>query len=277
MCDQLGVSSSGYYAWHFRPESKRVRADAELWSQIEKVHDESPGIYGYRRIREALLQLGIRASRRRIARLMRENGRRGKQFRRYVITTKPGKRLPHVPDLVQRTFAARRPNQVWVSDITYVRTKQGWLYLAAILDSRHVVGWAMLPNITTDLVKQALKMAFRHRQPSAGLIFHSDRGSQYTSDTFQHLLKIYRLQPSLGRTGSCFDNAVMESFFGTLKNEWLYHQRFATRQEARQSIFYFIEVFYNQKRLHSANNYLSPTQFEALGLWQGNLPYQPVY
>lgn len=279
MCQQLGVSSSGYYAWRIRPESKRAQADAELWSHIEKVHDESHGTYGYRRIREALLQLEIRASWRRIARLMRQHGRRGKQFRRYVITTKPGKRLSHVPDLVQRRFTAQRPNQVWVSDITYIRTKQGWLYLAVILDlySRQIVGWAMLPNLTADLVVQALKMAFRYRQPSSGLIFHSDRGSQYTSDLFQRLLKIYRFRPSLGRTGSCFDNAAMESFFGTLKSEWLHHQRFETRQEARQSIFYFIEIFYNRQRLHSANNYLSPTQFEALGLWKNNLTYSSVH
>jgi len=279
MCAQLDVSHGGYYAWRSRPESKRSQDDAELWTQIEKVHDESHGTYGYRRVREALLQAGIRASQRRIARLMRQHGRRGKQFRRRVSTTKPSKRLPHVPDLVKRNFASSAPNRIWVSDITYVRTRQGWLYLSVILDlySRRVVGWAMLPRLTTNLVTNALRMAFRYRIPPAGLIFHSDRGTQYTSDTFQNLLKTYRMRPSLGRTGSCFDNAAMESFFGSLKSEWLHHQRFATREEARQSIFYFIEVFYNRKRLHSAINYLSPAQFEGLEQWQNNLSYKFVH
>ena len=269
MSRQLNVSPSGYYAWRSRPESKRSQDDAQLWAEIEKVHDESHGTYGYRRVREALLQLGIRASWRRIARLMRQYGRRGKQFKRRISTTKPSKRLPQVPDLVKRNFVASAPNRVWVSDITYVRTKQGWLYLAVILDLyfRRIVGWAMLPRLTTDLVTQALQMAFRYRFPLAGLIFHSDRGTQYTNDTFQNLLKTYRMRPSLGRTGSCFDNAAIESFFGSLKSEWIHHQRFATRQEARQSIFYFIEVFYNRKRLHSTIDYLSPAQFEGLGQW----------
>jgi putative transposase len=266
MCRVLKVSRSGYYAWRSRSESTRAKEDAALWSEIEKVHDQSHGIYGYRRVREALIQLGIKASYRRVARLMRQHGCRGKQFRRYVTTTKPGQRLPEVPDLVQRQFEAEQPNQIWVSDITYVRTDQGWLYLAVILDlfARRVVGWAMLPTLSQALTLDALKMAFWRRQPPSGLIHHSDRGSQYTCHEYQQLLTAYRSQPSLGHVGSCFDNAAMESFFGTLKAEWLYFHRFETREQAMQSIFYYIEVFYNRQRLHSANGYYSPIQYEQL-------------
>lgn len=277
MCRVLRVSPSGYYAWRSRPESNRAKEDAILWSEIEKVHDQSYGIYGYRRVREALIQLGIKASYRRVARLMRQHDRRGKQFRRYVTTTKPGKRLPEVPDLVQRQFKADRPNQIWVTDITYIRTGQGWLYLAVILDlfARRVVGWAMSPSLSQELTIEALKMAFWRRQPAADIIHHSDRGSQYTSHEYQQLLVTYRFQPSFGRVGSCFDNAAMESFFGTLKSEWLYFHRFETRVQAMQSIFYYIEVFYNRQRLHSANGYYSPVQYEQRALQQSSLSTCP--
>jgi len=266
MCQVLKVSSSGYYAWRHRPPSQRAQEDARLWTLIEKVHDDSHGIYGYRRVYQALLALAIQASRRRVARLMRQHGRRGRQFRRYVVTTRPGKRLPDVPDLVGRHFVADRPNAVWVSDITYVWTTQGWLYLAVVLDlfARRVVGWSMQPTLSQTLTTQALKMALVHRQPTAGLIHHSDRGSQYTSHDYQQLLGVYHLRPSFGQTGSCFDNAAMESFFGSLKSEWLYHQRFETRSQAIRSIFYYIEVFYNRRRLHSHNGYHSPAYFESL-------------
>lgn len=272
MCQVLKVSPSGYYAWRNRPPSQRAQEDARLWPLIEKAHDESHGIYGYRRVYQALLALAIKASRRRVAGLMRQHGCRGRQFRRYVVTTRPGKRLPEVPDLVDRHFRTDRPNAVWVSDITYVRTAQGWLYLAVVLDlfARRVVGWSMLPTLTQALTIQALKMALIHRQPENGLIHHSDRGTQYTSHHYQQLLRAYHARPSFGRTGSCFDNAAMESFFGSLKSEWLHHQRFETRQQAMRSIFYYIEVFYNRRRLHSANGYRSPANFE-------NLSFQRVH
>ena len=190
MCQKLNVSTSGYYAWLDRPEAKRSQEDAQLLLEIEKVHQESMETYGYRRIHQALLALEINASRRRVARLMHRNGLRGKQFRRYVVTTKPGKRLPNVPDRLERQFTAPEPNKAWIADITYVRAGEGWLYLAAIVDlySRMVVGWAMGPRLTGDLTIRALRMAFRKRQPAAGLIHHSDRGTQYTSDEYQKLL-----------------------------------------------------------------------------------------
>jgi putative transposase len=279
MCRVLKVSPSGYYAWRRRPPSARMQEDARLWSHIQTIHDDSHGIYGYRRVHEELGKLKIKTSLRRVARLMRQHGRRGRQFRRYVVTTKPGKRLPQVPDLVQRDFAAKRPNAVWVSDITYVRTGQGWLYLAVVLDlfARRVVGWAMRPRLTQTLTMSALNMAFLQRQPAAGLIHHSDRGSQYTAQQYQQLLRVYQARPSFGRTGSCFDNAAMESFFGTLKSEWLHHQYFATRQEAMSSIFYYIEVFYNRRRLHSANRYCSPAEYERLNRQTEHLSYSRVH
>jgi putative transposase len=266
LCRVLQVSPSGFYAWSTRLPSNRSLEDARLWSEIEKIHDASHAIYGYRRVYEALLALEIKASLRRVARLMRTHNRRGRQFRRYVVTTKPGKRLPHVPDLVSRQFTAGHTNQLWVSDITYVRTGQGWLYLAVVLDlyARRVVGWSMQPRLTQELTNQALKMALAHRQHAPGLIHHSDRGSQYTSNDYQSLLGSCQIRPSFGRVGSCFDNAAMESFFGSLKSEWLYHQRFETRQHAMSSIFYYIEVFYNRQRLHSANGYRSPVDSEFL-------------
>lgn len=231
---------------------------------IEKVHQESFETYGYRRLHQALLKLGMNASRRRVARLMRQNGLRGKQFRRYVVTTKPGKRLPDVPDRLERQFVANQPNTAWVADITYVRTGEGWLYLAVVVDlfSRMVVGWAMGPRLTNDLTLRALRMAFRKRQPLEGLIHHSDHGTQYTSDAYQQLLAAHNAQPSFGKVGSCYDNAAMESFFGTLKSEWLYFHRFETRQQAMSSIFYFIEAFYNRRRLHSTIGYQTPLAFE---------------
>lgn len=273
MCRVLKVSPSGYYAWRGRPPSKRAQEDAALWLAIEKAHDASHRIYGYRRVHEALVKLAIKASRRRVARLMRQHNRRGRQFRRYVVTTKAGKQLPEVPDLVGRRFQAEQPNQVWVSDITYIRTAQGWLYLAVVLDlfARRVIGWSMRPSLSQALTSSALKMALIRRQPGAGFIHHSDRGSQYTSHEYQLLLKAFHAQPSFGRTGSCFDNAAMESFFGSLKSEWLHHQQFETRRQAIQSIFYYIEVFYNRQRLHSANGYRSPADLES------SLSYQFVH
>ncbi len=169
-----------------------------------------------------------------------------------------------MPDLLQRDFTTDQPNKAWVADITYVRTNQGWLYVAAVLDlfSRRIVGWAMAPTLSQDLALGALRMALQTRRPLPGLIHHSDRGSQYTSQTYQLLLKAYQVQPSFGKVGSCYDNAPMESFFGTLKSEWLHFYRFETRQQAITSSFYFIEAFYNRHRLHSAIGYLSPLAFE---------------
>lgn len=264
MCKLFKVSPSGYYAWRQRPPSKRSREDAKLEKEIEKIHNNSHGTYGYRRIYQALLALDKKVSRRRVARLMRKLKRQGRQHRRYVVTTKPGKRLLEIPDRLERKFVAKQPNKVWVADITYVRTGQGWLYLAAILDlfSRRIVGWSMAPTLTKELALAALRMALRTRRPLPGLIHHSDHGTQYTSHAYQILLKAHHIQPSMGKVGSCFDNAAMESFFGTLKSEWLHFQRFETYQQGITSSFYYIESFYNRRRLHSANGYLSPLAFE---------------
>lgn len=279
MCRLMQISPSGYYAWRKGGSSKRAGEDAELEREIERIHDESHQIYGYRRIYQALLAAGRQVSRRRVARLMRRLKRQGRQYRRYVVTTKPGKRLPHVPDLLKRRFTAEQPNRAWVSDITYVPTAQGWLYLAVTLDlfSRRVVGWAMAPTLSQELPLTALRMALQRRRPLPGLIHHSDRGSQYTSHEYQLLLKAHQARPSLGHVGSCFDNAAMESFFGSLKSEWLYFQRFETRQQAITSIFYYIESFYNRQRRHSTIGYLSPLAFEQAALNHNHLSYFAVH
>jgi transposase InsO family protein len=279
MCRLMQVSSSGYYAWRQRGLSTRAEEDAKLEREIEKIHDESHQIYGYRRIHQALLAAGRRVGRRRVARLMRRLGRQGRQYRRYVVTTKPGKRLPHIPDLLERRFTADQPNKAWVADITYIPMAQGWLYLAVVLDlfSRRVVGWAMAPSLSQELTLTALRMALLTRRPLPGLIHHSDRGSQYTSHEYQLLLKAHHARPSLGKVGSCFDNAAMESFFGSLKSEWLYFQRFDTRQQAMTSIFYYIVAFYNRRRRHSTIGYLSPLAFEQAALKQYDLSYFSVH
>lgn len=275
----MQVSSSGYYAWRKRGLSKRAEEDAELEGEIERIHDDSHQIYGYRRIYQALLAAGRRVSRRRVARLMRRLKRQGRQYRRYLVTTKPGKRLPNVPDLLERRFEADQPNRAWVADITYIPTDQGWLYLAVVLDlfSRRVVGWAMAPTLGQELTLSALRMALLKRRPLPGLIHHSDRGSQYTSHEYQLVLKAHQIRPSLGKVGACFDNAAMESFFGSLKSEWLYFHRFATRQQAMTSIFYYIESFYNRQRRHSTIGYLSPLAFELAALNQYDLSYFSVH
>ena len=275
----MKVSPSGYYAWRQRRPSKRAVEDAALEKEIARIHDKSHEIYGYRRIYKELLALGKKASRRRVARLMRKLKRQGRQYRRYVVTTKPGKRLPEVPDLLTRQFTADQSNKVWVADITYIQTGQGWLYLAVVLDlfSRRVVGWSMAPTLSQALTLSALRMALHQRRPLPSLIHHSDRGSQYTSHAYQLLLQAHQARPSFGHVGSCFDNAVMESFFGSLKTEWLYFQRFETRQQAMTSIFYYIESFYNRRRRHSTIGYLSPLAFEQAAVQQYNLSYFCVH
>jgi putative transposase len=264
MCKVLNLSRSGFYTWRTRPPSQREMANQELLEQIEKVHRESDETYGSPRIYHALLKLGRKCSVNRVARLMRRNGIQAKQKRRFKTTTKRNKSHPVAPNRLNRDFTAEEPDQKWLGDITYIATQEGWLYLAAILDlyTRRIVGWAMADRMTSALTIQALEMALRQRKPFPGLIFHSDQGSQYTDQKYQALLEAHGIQVSMNSVGSWYDNAPMESFFGTLKSERVHHCGYQTRQEAKTDLFFYIEAFYNRRRLHSALGYVSPEAFE---------------
>jgi putative transposase len=264
MCKMLNISRSGYYTWRTRPLSEREMANQELLEQIKRVHRESDKTYGSPRIYHALLALGRKCSVNRVARLMRRNGIQAKQKRRFRTTTKRNKAHPVAPNRLKRDFTAEQPDQKWLTDITYIPTLEGWLYLAAILDlyTRRIVGWAMAERMTSALTIQAFKMAIQQRNPEAGLIHHSDQGSQYTDRKYQALLEAHCIQASMNGVGSWYDNAPMESFFGTLKSERVHHCSYQTREEARTDLFFYIEAFYNRRRLHSALGYVSPEAFE---------------
>ena len=264
LCRVLGVSPSGYYAWIERPPSARARADEILLEQIHAVHARSRGTYGARRIRVELREQGMCCARKRVARLMRQAGLAGAQRRRYRGTTRQDREAIAAPDLVKRDFTAFGPDQLWVADITYVPTGEGWLYLATVLDawSRRIVGWAMGEALRTELVVEALNMAVWNRRPAAGVVHHSDRGAQYTSVTFSRRCREAGVVPSIGSIGDALDNALAEAFFATLETELLMRHKFATRKAARLALFDFIEGFYNSHRRHSALEYLSPAEFE---------------
>ena len=267
MCRVLGLSLSGYYDWVHRPPSARARRDAELKGRIVAIWIESGGIYGCPRIHAALLAEGERVSRKRVARLMRELGIEGVTRRRFKTgTTKRDASARAAPDLVNRDFSAEAPDQLWVADITYLRTWAGWLYLAVVLDawSRRIVGWAMAPRMPAELVGDALTMAITCRQPKGPVIHHSDRGSQYTSLAFGQRCREAGVVQSMGSVGDAYDNAMCESFFATLECELLDRRSFPTVAEARREVFSFIEGFYNTRRLHSALGYKSPANFEEL-------------
>jgi putative transposase len=266
MCRVLDVSPSGYYAWRVRPPSARAQRDGELLERILAIHAESRGTYGAPRVHAELRVQGVRVSRKRVARLMRQAGLCGVSRRRFVVTTVRDKDAVPAPDLVQRDFEAAGPNQLWVADITYIPTWAGFLYLAVVLDawSRRVVGWAMATHLRTDLVLEALEMAVRQRQPR-GVIHHSDQGSQYTSIAFGKRCRESGVRPSMGSVGDAYDNAMCESFFATLECELLARRHFATQAEARMAVFDFIEGFYNPRRRHSALAYLSPVEYERRG------------
>jgi transposase InsO family protein len=267
MCRVLGVSRSGYYAWGKRPISARKMADQSLTEQIEVIHQKSRRTYGSIRIQVELAENGIKCGHNRVARLMREIGLSAKQSRKFKIsTTDSNHDQPIAPNLLERDFTAKRSNRKWLGDITFIPTAEGWLYLAVILDlySRRIVGWAMAASLETSLVLAALRMALDTRQPEPGLLHHSDRGSQYASQDYRDLLTKYQIQPSMSRKGNCYDNAPMESFFGTLKTELIHHRHYLTRLEAKTDIFEYIEVFYNRYRRHSAIGYLAPVAFEKL-------------
>lgn len=265
MCEVLSVTRSGYYAWRKKPESKRKQSNITLHKKIRTVHRDSGESYGSPHVYKALKKQGETCSENRVARLMREDGLKAKTKRRFMATTNSKHNLPVAPNLLNRNFSPEAPNQFYAGDITYIWTTEGWLYLAVILDlfSRSVVGWAMDKRMTRQLVMNALTMAVQRRRPPSGVIFHSDRGSQYASSAFQKLLAKHVMLCSMSRKGDCWDNAPIESFFGSLKQELVFHQKYPTRFHARQSIFEYIERFYNRRRLHSTLDYKSPADFEA--------------
>ena len=264
LCRMLEVSVSGYYACLKRPVSQRSEANQALVSQIKAVHQASYETYGSPRVHAELVAQGYVCGRHRIARLMRLHGIQAKQCRRGRITTIRRDGDAVVPNLLDRQFQATAPNQKWLADISYIPTQEGDLYLASVLDlySRKIVGWAMDTTLKTELTQRAFQMALGQRRPAAGLLHHSDQGGQYTSQPYQRLLKSQRCQVSMSRVGNCYDNAPMESFFGTLKAELVYHRQYHTRAEAKRDIFAYIEGFYNRRRRHSALGYQSPDQFE---------------
>jgi transposase InsO family protein len=264
MCAVLKVSRSGYYAWCRRPVCLRRQQEQALREQIRTIHCDSRGTYGSPRVWRDLRDQGHGCGRHRVARLMRKDGLRAKVKRRFKATTDSRHQLPVAANLVSRAFNPEAPNRLWAGDITYIWTAEGWLYLAVVLDlfSRTVAGWAMAERMSRSLAMDALRMAVARRRPGVGVIHHSDRGSQYASADFQALLATHGMRCSMSRKGDCWDNAPVESFFGTLKQELVFHERYATRAQARQSIFDYIERFYNRRRRHSSLGYMSPASFE---------------
>jgi len=264
MCHVLDVSESGYRSWKRgdKPQRKRL-TDAQMLAVIQSIHAEFKGAYGSPRMVRELRLRGFPASKERVERLMQENDIRAKHKRRFKVTTDSKHNLPIAPNLLERNFTPAAPNQVWTSDITYLWTDEGWLYLAIVIDlfNREVVGWSLKSRMTADIATDALTMAWFRRKPAAGLIHHSDRGSQYASHAFQAKLKEYGMDCSMSRKGNCWDNAPTESWFGSFKNERVYGERFETRDEVIAMTFEYIEVFYNRKRLHSTLGYKSPMQF----------------
>jgi transposase InsO family protein len=265
MCRVLQVSPSGYYAWRSRPESARAKANRRLLQEVQSLHARHQGRYGSPRMHAALRAEGYRVSRGRVERLMRRHGIRALAHRRFRPTTTDSRhQLPTAPNLLQQKFTASVPNRVWLADITYIPTGEGWLYLAAVLDlaTRKVVGWAMRDHLRTELTLGALIMAAQRQRPGAGLIHHSDRGSQYAAEAYSRQLALMKAKPSMSRTGCCYDNAPMESFFHSLKVELVHQRSWTTREEARRDLFGYIEVYYNRQRIHSALGYLTPEQAE---------------
>jgi len=264
MCLLLGVSRSGYYKWKVRGESNRMKEEKNLYSVIYDIYKESRCLYGSPRIQHSLFKRGIYCSRNRVARIMRKNGIRSVRSKRYKVTTDSKHKIPASPNILHRDFRAEKPNKIWVSDITYIDTCEGWLYLTMILDlyNREIVGYSSSNNLyASDTVLRAFNEAEVRRKISSGLIFHSDRGSQYVSTAFRKKLKLHGCLQSMSGSGNCYDNAVAESFFKTLKSELIYQEgKYKTRKEARMSIFEYIECYYNSQRAHSAIEYNTPRE-----------------
>jgi len=266
MCRVLHVTRSGFYAWCVREPSARQQRQVTLDTHIRQVHQESRAVYGSPRVHRELQSRGVACCENTVAKRMRDGGIRAKTQRRFVVRTTDSRHAhPLAENKLDRQFQQARPNQAWAADITYIPTQEGWLYLAAVIDlcSRKIVGWATAAHLRSELACDALRAAVEERRPEGELLHHSDRGVQYACDEFQGLLARYGMCASMSRAGDCYDNAVMESFFGTLKTELVYHESYPTHEAARQSLFEYIEVFYNRQRRHSALGYISPTQFEA--------------
>jgi len=267
MCAVFAVTRAGFYAWLDRPESPRAAKARELAQQIRIVHREVDGVYGSLKITRELRARDHHANRKTVAKLMHSMGIRSKVCRKFrVHTTDSNHDHPIAPNTLGQDFAAAdAPDKVWAADITYIPTEQGFLYLAGVMDlySRRIVGWSMKETLATELVEAAFDMAIRSRRPARGLLHHSDRGCQYASSNYRERLRAAGVEASMSRTGNCYDNAVIESFWGKLKTEMVNHRTFATHEEARVAIFEYIEMFYNPKRLHAALDYFSPAQFEA--------------
>ena len=264
MCRMLSVSASGYYDWLGRPQSLRAKDNAVLAAKIKAIYDEEHGRAGAKRIAKRLKFEGMPVSRNRVARIMRLQGWRAKAARKFKATTNSNHKLPVAPNLLQQNFAASKPNEKWVSDITYVWTEEGWLYLAVVMDlySRMVVGWSMSERMTTKLVIDALQMAIWRRDRPRGVIIHSDRGSQYCSHEYQRLLAENSFICSMSKRGDCYDNASMESWNHSFKVEAIHGEKFPTRADVKSHVFDYIDVYYNRKRLHSRLGYQSPVYFE---------------
>lgn len=263
LCQMFGVTSSGYYQWKKRGKSNREIENELLLEKIRITYKNSRYVYGSPRITAALNRQSISCSQPRVARLMRENGLIARTQRKFKATTNSKHNLPIAPNLVNQAFGVEGPNRLWVGDITYVDTDEGWMYFAKVMDvfKREIIGWAIDKRMKKSLVIKAMERAILKRRPAGSVIFHSDRGSQYASYAFRRLLANNRIRQSMSGKGNCYDNAMAESFFKTLKTELIYQKRYKTRQEAKQDIFEYIEVFYNRKRLHSALGYRTPIEF----------------
>ena len=258
------VSRAGYYHWSKRKLCGRYLEDQRLLEIIKQHYNRSRGTYGLPRICAALRKEGLKVNKKKIARLMRVNKIRAKTKRKFKVTTVQNTKAQASKNILKGSFESIKENRIWTSDITYLWTSEGWLYLAVVMDvySRKIVGWSLSNSLSAELVIKALMMAILNRNPGEGIIFHSDRGSQYTSSSLRGILKSYKITQSMSSTGNCYDNAITESFFHTLKTELIFWNSYQTREEAKRSIFEYIEIFYNRQRLHSALNYLSPVEFE---------------